>query len=220
MTRIALTLLAATAGCGLSSGFGSGSACVQWPDGAQPLLVGDTLRLRSGTLQNGSDCVAPSPQPVIWTSVQPSVASVDADGLVRGLTPGRFNAVGISGSDTLHAKGFVLPPGWSARIIPDSVTVQVGDKVPFIVVALDSLGVRLPAVPYWLYTPAWARFGSPDAATKPIPPQLTTESAFQYVTAPSVFHMEKAGITILNGRIGDRRVTATLVVLPAGTARP
>jgi hypothetical protein len=220
MSRISLIMLAAVAGCGFADGPRSEVACVQWPSDAQPLLVGDTTRLTSGTLHNGSDCDPRSPQRVSWVSEQPAVASVDSAGLVRGLAPGRFTAVGVSGDDTLRANGFVLPPGWTARLIPDSVTVQVGDSVGFMIAALDSLGGQLPSVPYWLYTPEWQNIGSSDTAGKTIPPRLTTEHAFQNVTTPSVFHMERAGTTVLIGRIGDRRLTATLVVLPAATLRP
>lgn len=87
-------------------------------------------------------------------------------------------------------------------------------------VALDSLGQRMPVVPYWLYTPEWRSRWPKDTTGKPVPPRLTTEHAFQHVTTPSVFHMEKPGIALLIGQIGDRRDTATLVVLPVDTARP
>lgn len=217
MSRTTFLMLAAVAGCAFSDGPPSEKACVHWPSDAQPLLVGDTMRLTAGTLYLDSNCDAPPPQPVSWASEQPAVASVDPGGLVRGLTPGRFAAVGISGADTLHAKGFVLPPGWTARLTPDSITARVGDSVTFMITALDSLGSQLPSVPYWLYTPEWQSLGSSDTAGRTIPPRLTTEHAFQNVTTPSAFHMEKAGTTLLIGSIGDRRLTAILVVLPAAS---
>jgi hypothetical protein len=218
---VILILLTATAGCGLTEDPRSEMACVNWLAGAQPLLVGDTTRLSAGTLdESHSNCDPPPPQRVSWTSEQPAVASVDAEGLVRGLTPGRVTVLGVSGDDTVRSDGYVLPPGWTARVVPDSATVRVGDSVSFMVVAMDSLGGELPIVPYWLYTPEWRSRGAGDTAGQSIPPRLTAEHAFQNVTTPSVFHMETAGTTSLIGQLGDRRLSATVVVLPADTSRP
>jgi hypothetical protein len=220
MSRIAPILLAATVGCALGDESRTDVACVYWPGDAQPLLVGDSMRLTTGTLYNDSDCNPPPPPSVSWGSEQPAVVSVDSTGLVHARTPGRFTVVGITGDDTVRAEGFVLPPGWTARLTPDSATVRVGDSVSFMMIALDSVGGQLPIVPYWLYTPEWRSRWPRDTTGKPVPPRLTTEHAFQHVTTPSVFHVEKPGRTLLIGQIGDRRDTATLVVLPADSARP
>lgn len=217
---IATILVTALAGYGLfHDDHGRNPACVRWPSQARLLLVGDTMRLSAGTLYFGSDCDPPAPQRVWWNSAHPAVAPVDSEGLVRGLTPGRFTAIGFSGPDTLHAEGFVLPPRWTARIIPESVTVSVGDSVSFVVIALDSMGHQLPAVPYSLVTPAWHLVGSSDTVGRKSPPQLTTEQAFLDVTTPSVFHMVKAGTTILLGRLGEMHLTAAIVVLRQADVR-
>lgn len=215
MARITALLLAALVGCAPHEGAGSRRACFGWPGEAQPLLVGDTMRLSAGTLHNDSDCIPPPPQRVGWSSAHPAVASVDSEGLVRGLSPGRFTAVGVAGSDTLLAEGFVLPHGWTARVIPDSVTARVGDSVSVVVVAFDSLGRQLPTVPYWIFTPEWQSRRSTDTVGQAIPPRLTTEHVFANVTTPSVFHLEQAGTTTLIGRLGEKRLIVTLVVQPA-----
>lgn len=221
MTRFIFVLLAAATGCGLTEDPRSEMACVRWSASTLPLLVGDTTRLIAGTLDDShSSCDPPPPASVSWASEHPTVASVDSDGLLRGLAPGRVTVVAVAGDDTVRSDGYVLPPGWTARVVPDSVTVRVGDSVSFMVVAMDSLGGELPIVPYWLYTPEWRSRGAGDTAGQSIPPRLTTEHAFQNVTTPSVFHMEKTGTTSLIGQLGDRRLSATVVVLPADTARP
>lgn len=218
--RTALILLAASIGCAVGNDSRTVLHCVYSASDLRPLLVGDSALLVTGTLYDHSDCKTPPPSRVSWTSDDPAVASVDSAGWVRALAPGQFTVVGITEADTVQAEGFVLPRGWTVQLTPDSATVRVGDSVSVMMVARDSVGGPLPIVPYWLYTPEWRSQGAKDTTGQAVPPRLTAEWAFQYVTTPSVFHVEKAGTTLLIGQIGTKRDTATLVVLPAGGSRP
>jgi Big-like domain-containing protein len=216
-SRVVLTALTGTLGCLPGPRGDSGRPCIEWPEAARPLIVGDTARLRVRAVVV-SDCDGLISDRARWISNNPAVATIDSTGLVSGRAPGQFWAHAVVGSDSLSTDGFVLPAGWEARILPDSVTVRVGDTVRFQVVAFDSAARILPTVPFTVITPELLR--SFDEMTAPSgPPPFTDRDSYQNVTMPAAFRAKRPGQTAMIGIIGRQRVRAALVILPADSTR-
>ncbi len=207
---ILLALLACwLSGCLLADPM-DGQPCLSWTEGAHPLLVGDTARILGGQMR-GSDCIPDPDVRFLWSTADSAVVQLAPDGLIRGLAPGVFRLTATRDTAVLPSSGFVLPAGWTARISPDSATVQVGDTVSFLVAVFDSAGNRLPPVPFSLYTPEFER---PGSGAQP----LVDKYSHQHLTEPGVFRAVRPGRTVITGVIGStpggRRVPAVLTILP------
>lgn len=186
-----------------------GQPCLSWPEGTHPLLVGDTARIPGGRMRS-SDCIRDPNIRFQWSTADTTVVQVTPDGLLRGLAPGVFRLTATRDTAVLPSSGFVLPAGWTARISPDSATVQVGDTVSFLVAVFDSAGNRLPPVPFSLYTPEFER---PGSGAQP----LVDKYSRQHITEPGSFRAVRPGRTVITGVIGNpfagRRMPAVLTIL-------
>jgi hypothetical protein len=179
--------------------------CVVWNPDIRPLLVGQSTHMGLGHMKE-SDCIPRRDSTFKWTTSDPSIVRVTPDGQINGLSPGIFQVRAMRGPKVLEERGFVLPIGWTLRILPARATVRVGDSVTFRVVAYDASGRELPTVPYSIYTP---EFNRPSSGERP----LVDKWSYQHTTAPAVFRAQRVGETILTGVIGKQSVTALLAVV-------
>jgi hypothetical protein len=212
LTTASLVVAALSGACDRSA------PCIPWPADVRPLAVGDTARFQTGRIVS-SDCEGGADAAFIWSSLDSTIAVVAPNGLVHGVAPGMFRVRALRGEDTLRSEGFVLPRGWRPRIEPESAAVYVGDSVSFRVVAYDSSGKSLPIVPFWLITEEFRLRMSPEFSSRGAAAELTQGGAYQNVTVPGYFRGERAGRTTITGQIGERRVQATLIILPKAGAR-
>ena len=159
-----------------------------------------------------SDCIPRRDSTFKWTTNDPTIVRVTPDGQVNGLSPGIFWITAVRGPKVLEERGFVLPRGWTLRILPAQATVRVGDSVTFRVVAYDAGGRELPTVPFSIYTP---EFNRPGSGERP----LVDKWSYQHTTAPAVFRAQRVGETILTGVIGKQSVTALLTVVMSAEIR-
>lgn len=199
----------AVLGCGMPS---DGRPCVSaHSTRTAPLLVGDTATLVVGSMLN-SDCLVPSEHAARWESTDSAVVRIDPQGRLTGLRPGVFTARASVDTVTLEHEGFVLPSGWRMAVLPESVTVSVGDTAWFEVVALDAAGQRLPAVYASIFTDAFDRILR-DSIYPPSPP--VDMWSRQWVRGPARFIAQRPGVVRLRAQVGPQERTAVLHITPA-----
>lgn len=184
---------------------GSAQPCVVWTEQIRPLTVGDTARVVLGQLQV-TDCVPGETNPFQWSTSDSAVVEIAGDGLLRGRAPGVFQVTASRDTVVLHESGFVLPRGWTHRILPESATVNVGDTISFRVVAYDTAGRELPPVPFSLLTPEFERPGSGELP-------LVDKYSHQQITVAGTFKAVRPGHTTITGVVAGRRVPAALYVV-------
>ena len=135
---------------------------------------------------------------VKWTSEKPSIASVDAAGLVTGIAPGsvtiKATAEGVSGTVTLQV---VRDSVRKLTVKPASAEARTGDVVHFNVTATDAAGGHLKEPPV-----RWSISGS-GAAVYP----------------DGAFVAEKAGTYVVMASSGQHSAAASVVVRPRNVER-
>lgn len=133
--------------------------------------------------------------PLTWTSSNPSVASVDAAGMVRALKPGtstiKASGDGASGETSVRV---VKNPVSALEISPASATAKTGDVLHF--TAKDKKGGAIPVEVTWSVRNAAAQIW-PDGA----------------------FLAERPGTYTIQASVGDRVGSASVVVAARNIAR-
>lgn len=122
-----------------------------------------------------------APPPVQWVSQDPQTASVDADGLVQALAPGKTDVTAWfeDGSGTVALVDIVEVGGLgSVTLDPAEIIVAVGDTVPFEVI-LDATAAEF----FGNETPGWS-WSSAGEVLRFLP----YEGVFEAV-APGVAHV-------------------------------
>ena len=157
-----------------------------------PLVVGGTLALKAmAHISNGNPRTDVA---ISWVADTPSVATVDAAGVVTGVAPGtatlRATAGEASGRITIEVVKNTLT---GLSVEPGASNVRTGDVVIFKAIAKGSSSG---------FAPRWAVSG--DGAT---------------VDADGGFVAERPGTYLLTAEIGDRTATASVVVRPRNTER-
>lgn len=137
---------------------------------------------------------------VKWTSEKPSVASVDAAGLVTGIAPGsvtiKATSEGVSGTVTLQ---IVRDAARKLTVKPASAEARTGDVVHFSAAALDASGGHLKDAPV-----RWSLSGNSGGAA---------------VYPDGAFVAEKAGTYVVVANSGQHSAAASVVVRPRNVER-
>ena len=154
-----------------------------------PFAVGDTATLQAGPADAGDSlCVRPRGT-VSWKSSEPRVLSVDQRGFARAVAPGHAL---VTVSDSSSGAGWskdsatfvVVPAVRDLRIVPDSLTVALGDSVVFRVVTVDDA-----SVPVWWYS-ADAAISFARPGSKAAPASQTAGSVTVWATQPGTALLE------------------------------
>ena len=93
------------------------------------------------------------PQPVVWSSADPNIATVDQDGLVQSISLGLVRIRATAGNLRDDYLLQVVPQ--AIRLTPDSATIHVGETLRFTAVATNVRDEPLPGIQFsWrtLYT--------------------------------------------------------------------
>ncbi len=156
-----------------------------------PLVTGASIRLEARTFTATN--IPRHDVPLTWRSESPKVASVDAAGVVTGLTPGRvaIHATSEQGSGitTLTVIENAIA---HVTIEPRTTTARTGDVVHF---AASARPEKIPSV-------QWSLGG--DGAT---------------IEPDGAFVAERPGTYIVTATVGSRATTASIVVTPRGARR-
>ena len=157
-----------------------------------PLIVGGTLKLKATTRIASGD--PRTDVPVTWTSQTPSVAAVDAAGVVIGLTPGKATLKADAGAaSTVVDVNVIKASIRGISVQPVNTTARTGDVVRFntlIQGANES------------YAPRWAVSG--DGAT---------------IDEEGGFVADLPGTYVITAAIGDKISNASVVVTPRNAER-
>jgi len=136
---------------------------------------------------------------VKWTSEKPSIASVDAAGLITGVSPGsvtiKATAEGASGTVTLQVARDAVR---KLTVKPASAEARTGDVVHFSAAAVDGAGGHLKDPPV-----RWS-LSSNGGAT---------------VYSDGAFVAEKAGTYVVMASSGQHSAVASVVVHPRNVER-
>jgi len=163
---------------------------------AYPIVVGGAEKLT--VIARTSDGGPRTDAVIKWTSEKPSIASVDAAGLVTGLAPGsvtvKATSEGVSNTVTFQVGRDAVR---KVTVQPASAEARTGDVVHFSATAIDGSGSHLkaPAV-------RWSLSGS-GAAVYP----------------DGAFVAEKAGTYVVMASSGQHSAAASVVVRPRNVER-
>ncbi|HWC72593.1 MAG TPA: Ig-like domain-containing protein [Gemmatimonadales bacterium] len=111
------------------------------------LFVNDNLQLTATLKDQSGNPVAAT---FAWTSDNPSVASVDATGLVHGLAAGSAKIVAAAqGQEAVAVLTVKVDSGQTLTIAPTAASLSIGGTQRFIAVLKDHNGGTMPATPQW-----------------------------------------------------------------------
>lgn len=141
--------LAALAGCG-GGGVGAGDvlvvAAIEITPPGLSLVAGDTRQLQA-TPRTSSGIAVPN-RPVAWSSDDLGVATVSSAGLVTAAAAGSTRiSASVDGVRGSIAVTITPKPVVSVSLVPDQVTILVGESRGFAVIARDADGQPVPGRP-------------------------------------------------------------------------
>ncbi len=163
---------------------------------ASPLVVGGAIKLKATARVANGD---PRANVMLkWESENPSVATVDAAGLVTGISAGqaRIRAVADNAAGTLAVQ-VVANPVHSLSIEPKSVSARTGDVVRFRILA----------------------HGEGDAAIVNPLARWSVNGAGAMIEDDGGFVAEKSGTYIVTAQSGKHTAIASVVVSPRNSER-
>jgi uncharacterized protein YjdB len=163
---------------------------------AYPIVGGSAEKLTAiARISNGNPR---SNAAIAWTSGKPSIATVDAAGLVTGIAPGsvtiKATAEGVTGTVTLQV---VRDAVRKLTVKPASAEARTGDVVRFSATALDTSGTSLKDPP--------VRWSISDNGAAVYP--------------DGAFVAEKAGTYVVMAGSGQHSAAASVVVRPRNVER-
>jgi uncharacterized protein YjdB len=163
---------------------------------AHPVVAGSAEKLTA--IARTADGNPRSTAAIAWTSTKPSIATVDAAGLVTGIAPGAVTikaiSEGVSGTVTFQV---VRDAVRKLTVKPASTEARTGDVVRFSATALDTSGTSLKDPPV-----RWSI--SENGAT---------------VYHDGAFVAEKAGTYVVMASSGQHSAAASVVVRPRNVER-
>jgi hypothetical protein len=132
--------------------------------------------------------------PVAWTSETPRVATVDAAGLVTGVSAGKATIVATSGAATARSTVTVVAnPVRTLNVTPRAAQARTGDVVRF---SATAAGSRSPML------------------------RWTVSGAGAAIDADGGFVAERPGTYTVTATSGDRSAVGSVVVIARNVARP
>ncbi len=168
------------------------------PTAYPSVVVGGTEKLTA--ISRSSNGNPRSDVAVKWTSEKPSIASVDAAGLVTGLAPGAVTIKAASESvSTTVALQVVRDAVHKLTVKPASAEARTGDVVHFGATALDGGGSHLKDI-----SVRWS---------------LSSSGGSAEVYADGAFVAEKAGTYVIMASSGQHSAAASVVVRPRNVER-
>ena len=174
--RIALGLLLALAACDETPVSLPEPAGVAVAGNAMTLVVGDAAPIAAQVVdQNGRVMQGLTP---VFSTDNPSVATVGTDGVVRGMAPGTANVSAVYGGSTATVKVTVTAANVRVAVPAAAMGLVVGDAAPVAAQVLDQHGRVVPgAVPtYSTDNPGVAAVGM-DGVVRGITPGTATVTA-------------------------------------------
>ncbi len=163
---------------------------------AYPVVVGSAEKLT--VITRTSDGKPRTGAPIQWTSEKPSIASVDAAGMVTGLAPGSatIKATSDEASGTVTFQ-VIRDSVRKLTVKPATTEARTSDVLHFTASAIEAGGVR--------------------SNTTPVRWSIGGEGAEVY--PDGAFVAEKAGIYVITASSGQHSAAASVVVRPRNVER-
>ncbi|HSB09100.1 MAG TPA: Ig-like domain-containing protein [Blastocatellia bacterium] len=135
---------------------------------------------------------------ISWSSLNPSIASVDAAGMIVGLSPGKAVITAVcERASTKMSVDVGANPVKALSVEPRSTNARTGDVVRFSANATDSAGKAINSCEV-----RWAVGG--DGAM---------------IEADGAFVAERPGAYVVSASVGDRQALASVIVTPRNAER-
>ncbi len=170
-------------------------ACIDVPAFSSPLLAGSSAQLQATPRNPNGD--PRTDIALTWSSDNPSVASIDAAGLVRGLKPGRAKVRaagdGASGETTVSVAANSVR---HFSVEPAAAQGRTGDVLHFAARAADAAGKTVSALTQWSVAGGGAQVW-PDGA----------------------FVAERPGTYIVQATLGGHTASTSVTIAPRNVAR-
>jgi len=161
-----------------------------------PLVVGGTLKLNASAIGVNGD--PRNEVQVNWSSANPSVATVDAAGLLTGVAPGQVALVAkAEEARVVITLDVVKSNVHSVAITPKAANARTGDVVRFAAQAKDGGGAEIK-----------------NAAVR-----WTVSGEGAVVESDGGFVAERPGSYIVTATIGDQSSSTSVVVAPRNAER-
>lgn len=176
MKRIVLALLLGTVACDESPVSLPEPAGVTVAAASMALAVGDQAPVAAQVVDQTGRVM--QGQPMVFSTDNPSVATVDNDGMVRGIAPGTANVSAASGASTATVKITVTAANLAVTVPASAMTLAVGDAAPVAAQVLDANGrvVQGAALAFSTDNPSVAAVGT-DGVVRAVTPGTATVSA-------------------------------------------
>lgn len=147
-------------------------------------------------------------RPVMWTSSDPTVATVDANGVVRALKPGTATIAARAGTHTSWTTVTVVTPVTVLSITPATGRFLPGGTVGLVATLRDERGNPIAAGPF-----EW-RSSNPAVAT------VDAKGVVSFLTEGVVVVTATSGAATATAQFESRIPVATVAVLPLTATVP
>ncbi len=194
----------------VSSGYATASATVTvmqeagrieiTPSSATLESVGETVQLKAEVYDTGSTIIPGAV--VVWSSSHPTVATVDANGIVTAVSSGTTQITATSGGESTYRPVYVVLPQPAARIelnISQATLTSIGQSLKLDALVYDIDGMAIPDAPV-----SWTSSH----------PAVATVDSTGLVSAVS------NGTTLITATSGGVSTFATIHVVIEGTVAP
>ena len=144
---------------------------------AATIVAGQSLPVEALAYSRASDRARDS---VTWRSSDARVVTVDRDGVLTGVAPGRAQLTGTAGSASASLDVRVVPAGITRlTLTPARTTVRQGDVVPFAAEARDATGKPIAGLtPTWSFSPGDGQLDAGGRFVAYRPGMYTVTAAF------------------------------------------
>jgi hypothetical protein len=180
--HIRVLLIAALCGCargGETSDTASGPRLCLRESPTIPFVVGDTATLQVGPVDASDSLCLPDAGGARWTSSDPAVARVSERGFLTAVQPGRTTVTATRGESRDSATFLVVAPIRDVRIVPDSLTMDIGDSASFHIVTTGTV-----SIPVWWYSAGPVIGFARPGAREPAPVSVTADRVTVWAREP------------------------------------
>jgi len=143
-------------------------------------VVGDTATLQVGPLDAGDSLCLPAAGGARWSSSTPAVASVSERGFLTAVRPGRVTVTATRGESRDSATFLIVSSIGDVRIVPDSLTMDIGDSASFHIV---TAGAESPISVWWYSAGPVIGFVRPGGR-EPAPVSVTADRVTVWAREP------------------------------------
>jgi hypothetical protein len=156
----------------------------------QRIVVGQRVRATADVYTRAND--RREKDVIQWTSGMPAAVSVDADGMVTGVAPGRASITATDGGASASAAITVVPNSIATiTLTPRTQSVRTGDVVRFAAKPTDAAGRAVAGVvPTWSFSPGRGQIDADGAFVAYEPGTYVVTASYGQRSSDAVVRVE------------------------------